>query len=366
MRDERGVIPFVLAAGFGNRLRPLTDVVPKPAVPLMGQPMVGHVLARLARAGCGRAVVNAHHLDEVLREQVTAWRDRFQPDLQLAYSIEQPEILGTGGGLVAARPLLGSSAVVMVNGDILMDFDLPALVAEHRRSSAAATLLIAEHPNVETFGAIVTDAEGRVLDLAGLASRSADAAGGVGGAEQGRGVFAGVHIVEPDVFEFLPPSGFACVVRQGYVPMMKAGLDVRAVIHRGTWNDLGTLERYLQTHADLLDQGFPGHDAAALVETGGIAYGLDPSGAEYGDRDAVALHPDAILRPPVALGANGSVAAGAVVGPHTVLGEQARVGAGAAVSRSVVWPDVAVDPGARILDAVCYRNGAGEHAAKTG
>ncbi len=363
MSPDGSIVPFVLAAGFGNRLRPLTDVLPKPAVPLMGQPMVGHALARLARAGCSRAVVNAHHLDEVLVERVTAWRDRFQPDMQLDYSVEQPEILGTGGGLVAARSLLGSSSVVVVNGDILMDFDLPALLADHRRSGAAATLLIAEHPDVEKFGAIVTDGEGRVLDLAGLASRSVDAAGGVAGAEQGRGVFAGVYIVEPEVFEFLPPSGFACVVRQGHVPMMKAGLDVRAVIHRGTWNDLGTLERYLQTHADLLDHGFPGGVAGAQVETAGIAYGLDAFGVEYGDRAAVDLHGRAVLQPPVALGAGCRVDAGVVLGPHAVVGEGARVGEGAAVSRAVVWPAVSVAPGARIVEAVCYRDGGGDEAA---
>lgn len=348
-------VPFVLAAGFGNRLRPLTDILPKPAVPLMGQPMVGHVLARLHRGGFDRAVVNAHHLSGPLRDEVTAWRDERCPDLRLDYSVEQPDILGTGGGLVAARGLIGASSAVIVNGDILCDFDLAALAEHHRRSGAAATLLLAEHPDVEKFGAIVVDDDGRVLDLAGLASRGADASGGSSGPAAGRGVFAGVHIVDEAVFDFLPPSGFACIVRQGYVPMMKAGLDVRAVFHRGTWNDLGTLERYLQTHVDLLDQGFPAGASSSLVEPDGIAFGIDPAGVEYGDPTRVTVEAGAELRPPVALGAGCVVGSGATVGPHAVLGPRVEVVPASAVARIVAWPGTRLS--SRIRDAVAYRVG---------
>jgi mannose-1-phosphate guanylyltransferase len=348
------VVPFVLAAGFGNRLRPLTDVLPKPAVPLMGLPMVGHVLARLHRDGFDRAVVNAHHLPDALCDEVTTWRDRRCPDLSVEFSLEQPDILGTGGGLVAARSLIGASSAAIVNGDILCDFDLPAMVEHHRRSGAAATLLLAEHPDVETFGAIVVDDGGRVLDLAGLVSRDDDAAGGAAGSAVGRGVFAGVHIVDDVVFDFLPPSGFACIVRQGYVPMMKAGLDVRAVFHRGTWNDLGTLERYLQTHVDLLDQGFP-PGASSLVEPDGIAFGLGPDGVQYGDPAQVTVEPGARLRPPLALAAGCVVGSGATVGPHAVLGEGVEVDGDSVVERIVAWSGARLASSAR--DTVAYRVG---------
>ena len=350
------VRPFVLAAGFGNRLRPLTDVLPKPVIPLMGQPMVGYALARLARSGFHHVVLNGHHLAERLRDEVTRFRDRELPSLDLEFSFERPEILGTGGGLVATRPMLGAGTCAFVNGDILCDFDLGELLRRHRLSGAAATLLLVEHPEVERFGAITADAEGRVLDLANLARRTRGAAGGDPGPVVRRGVFSGVHLVEPLVFDTLPTEGFACIVRQGYVPMMKAGLDVRAEFHDGTWNDLGTIDRYLQTHVDLMDEGFPGGAAAGLLAgPSGIAFGLDAHGVTYGDPGSVDIAPTAKLAHPVALGAGCTVGPGAQIGPHTVLGRDVMVSKQTTLSEIVAWDGAVVD--ADVYRAVCFTDG---------
>ncbi len=354
--------PFVLAAGFGTRLRPLTDLLPKPAVPVLGQPLVGLILARLARAGQTRAVLNAHHLPAPLREQVDAWRDRHHPDLELAYSVEQPEILGTGGGLVAARPLLGEGTVALINGDILCDFDLPALTATHVAARAAATILLVEHPDVERFGAITADADGRVLDLAGLGQRRADADGGPAGEPVRRGVFAGVHLAGPAIFEHLPTEGFACIVRQGYVPMLAGGLDVRAVFHPGTWNDLGTLGRYLDTHAELLDHDVPGR--CELADASAIAWGLDVHGRPYGDASLVQVHGGAHLVAPVALGQGCVVGEGARVGPGCHLGEGVVVGAHCTLDRVVAWPSARIARAASFRRAVLFRDGAVTRAAE--
>ena len=349
------VHPFVLAAGFGNRLRPLTGVLPKPAVPLMGQPMVGYALARLAQSGFQHVVLNGHHLAERLRDEVTRFRDQELPSLGLDFSIEQPEILGTGGGLVAARPMLGAGTCAFVNGDILCDFDLGELLQQHRRTGAAATLLLVEHPEVERFGAITADVDGRVLDLANLALRPAGAAGGAPGPAVRRGVFSGVHLVEPQVFDTLPTEGYACIVRQGYVPMMTAGMDVRAVFHDGTWNDLGTIERYLQTHTDLLEDGFPGGAAADLLAgSSGIAFGVDVQGVPYGDPGAVDIASTATLVHPVALGAGCVVGPGAQVGPHCVLGRDVVVGETSRLREVVVWDGAVV--GSNVCRAICFRD----------
>jgi len=362
-----GIRPFVLAAGFGNRLRPLTDVLPKPAVPLLGQPLVGYALARLQQSGFERVVLNGHHLADRLQQEVDAFGARELPSMELKYSIEQPEILGTGGGLTAARPLLGDGTCAFVNGDILCDFDLLGLLQQHRRTGAAATLLVVEHPDVDRFGAIRVDGAGRVIDLAGLAGRERGAAGGKGGGEVRRGVFAGVHLVEPQVFDRLPAEGFACIVRQGYVPMMNAGQDVRAVFHEGTWNDLGTVERYLQTHVDLLDAGFPSGAAADLLAgPGGVAFGIDVGGDAFGSADAVEIASTAKLTHPVAMGAGCSIGPGAEVGPHAVLGRDVAVGERARVRQSVVWDGVELEVGDRLDGEVCFRDGGTLRRARAG
>ena len=329
----------------------------------MGVPLLGYALARLHRSGLREVTVNAHHLAPRLVERLGVWASAHLPDLALRYSVELPDILGTGGALVAARPLMGEGPRLVVNGDILCDFDLDALLARHRESGAAATLLLAEHPEVERFGAVVVDGQGRVADLAGLAARRDDAVGGAAGAEAGRGVFTGVHLVEPEVFDHLPAEGKSCVVRQGYVPLMDAGRDVRGQIHRGQWNDLGTAERYLATHLDLLDAGFPSGDAMQLLWEGAPPPGVRPSyalavdGREHGDRDPLALPANVTLEPPVALFPGCRLEKGAVVGPHAVVGAGATIGARAPIRRTVVWPGATVAADSRLDRAIAFRLG---------
>ncbi len=356
---------MVLGAGLGTRLRPLTEVCPKPVAPLLGEPLVGTSLARVAAAGWTAVVVNAHHLAERLVADLSRWAEGRLPTLDLRFSVERPRVLGTGGALVEARPLLGDGPVAVINGDILCDVDLAGLWRRHRESGAAATLLLVEHPEVERFGAVSVDDAGRVIDLAGLGRRRAGAAGGSGGAAVARGVFAGVHLVEPEVFDHLPPSGESCVVRQGYVPMMEAGLDVRGVLHRGGWNDLGTIGRYLQTHVDLLRSGLASARRRGLLWSGfpprvpgrALAFGLDADGTAYGDRDAVALDEGAVLRGPVALGEGARVGRGASLGPDVYVAAGAAVGSRASVERAVLWPGARLTDGASVRGAVCFARG---------
>jgi len=276
--------------------------------------------------------------------------------------VEVPDILGTGGALVAARPLLGEGPVVVVNGDILCDFDVSGLVTAHREQGGVATLLLAEHPEVDRFGAVIVDIDGRVADLAGLGTRPADAAGGPAGEEAGRGVFSGVHLTERAIFDHLPDSGKSCVVRQGYVPLMEAGRDLRGIVHRGAWNDLGTPERYLGTHVDLMDLGFPGGEAVELLWEGapppGVlpAFAIDIDGREHGDRGGVQLSPDARLVPPVALFEGCRIEPDAVVGPHAVIDAGATVASRATVRRAVVWPGTGVGPERVLENAIAFRH----------
>ncbi|MDP7110946.1 MAG: sugar phosphate nucleotidyltransferase [Myxococcota bacterium] len=354
---------IVMGAGFGNRLRPLTDELPKPACPLMGVPLAGYALARLHRAGLREITVNAHHLAPRLVERLGVWAAAHLPDLELRYSVEVPEILGTGGALVAARPLMGDGPRVVVNGDILCDFDLATLLDRHRSSRATATLLLADHPEVERFGAVVVDGEGRIVDLAGLAARRGDASGGPAGSAAARGVFTGVHLLEPEVFDHLPGEGKSCVVRQGYVPLMAAGRDLRGVVHRGQWNDLGTAERYLGTHIELLDAGYPRGAAQQLLWEGppppGVqpAYAVDVHGVEHGDRAALKVSAGVQFVPPLALFRDCRLGAGAVVGPHAVIGARATVEGRAVVQRSVVWADAHVAADRQLDRAIVFRHG---------
>lgn len=208
---------FILAAGLGTRLRPLTLTTPKPLLPVQGRPLLDHVLDYVRRHGHQRVVVNAFHL----ADQVVAW-GRSRPGVQVV--VEHPAVLGTGGGLRNARPLLAERFVV-VNGDVLTDVDLSALWAE----PAPAVMALRPQPTPRFTGVRLTD--GRVTGITGV----------VGEGDPGLH-FTGVHVLDRGVLD-LVPDGEQCIIRTAYRALIPQG-QVRGRVHTGAWNDIGTPADY--------------------------------------------------------------------------------------------------------------------------
>ncbi len=327
-----GVVGMVLAAGLGTRLRPLTDLLPKPAVPVAGLPLVRFAFARLRAAGARRVVVNAHHLAADM-ERVAAGSAEA---VGVALSVSRESVIaGTGGALREARAFLaGADAIVLWNGDILFDVDLAAVVAAHRESRALATMVLAPMPEGARYATVDVDQGMAVRRIAGI---------GPGGDGLVPLHFTGVHVLSPALLDHVPDHPFSCDVNRSVYPPLLAAGRVRAVVAGGYWNDLGTPERYLEANLDLLSGGGP----VALP-------GADPlAGAEARDgrvfvAEGASVDPSARLRGPVLVSAGVVVSAGAVVGPGAVLGEGSRVGHGASVERAVVWPGTAIAPGERL------------------
>ncbi len=331
-------VGLVLCAGLGTRLRPLTERVPKPAMPVGGIPLVRYTLGLLAHAGVERAVVNVHHLPEEMAR--VALGAASELGLPLAVSHE-PVIAGTGGALREARALLlPAREVVVVNGDVLFDVDLAAVLAAHRASGAFATMVLAPMPPGASYAAVEADASLRVRRIAGRF--------GPGGAGLTSWHFTGVHVVSGGLLSRVAAEPFELDVnRHVYPPLMEEGA-VRGVVVRGYWNDLGTPSRYLAAHEELLAGEVP------LARF----HGADPRaglrqrapGVFVGGGAAVA--PGAVLLPPLLVGAGVTLGEGAVVGPSAAIGARASIGRGARVSRAVVWEDTAIQPGEVVDRAV--------------
>lgn len=330
------VVGMVLAAGLGTRLRPLTDLLPKPAVPVAGLPLVQLAFGRLRAAGARRVVLNVHHLAGAM--EAVAMDAARAAGVTLSISRE-PVIAGTGGALREARAhLAGAEAILLWNGDVLFDVDLPSILAAHRRSQALATMVLAPMPPGATYATVDVDHGMAVRRIAGL---------GPGGDALVPLHFTGVHVLSPELLDHVPALPFACDVnRRVHAPLLATG-RIRAVVASGYWNDLGTPERYLAACLDVLS-------GAAPVATPGA----DPFGrlAEKGSRvfvgDGATVVPSARLVGPVLVGPGSVVEAEAVVGPGVVLGGGCRVGRGAALERTVVWPRTAIPPGERIAGAI--------------
>jgi mannose-1-phosphate guanylyltransferase len=290
---------MLLAAGLGTRLRPLTDRLPKPAVPLMGRPLAHYAIDRLLAAGVDRLAANAHHLAEhtaaVVRARVP----------EVVVNVER-ELLGTGGGVRAAlfalaeregRPIVDDEPFVVSNADVLFAVDLPAALARHRAEGAFATMVLRPDPRAEKLGPVEIDASGRVRRLLRL-PESVDV-------PLSTMMFTGLSILSGRAVRELPENG--CSVRQGFRRWLDRGELVLGVVDAAPFRDLGTPAEYLAAHLDLMSGAvpWPGVTPASVV--------VDPT----------------------------ATIAGATL-DRVFVGAGAHIDPGVSLSRAVVWPSAVV------------------------
>lgn len=237
---------MLVAAGFGTRLSPLTDELPKPAVPVANRPLAWYALDHLQRFGIRDFVVNTHHLGSRLESSLEPWTPA---GVTLRFSHE-PEILGTGGGLRRAwQPRTGEAFVVM-NAKLLFEPDLAELLAIQESSGAIATMVLSPMPSGSEFGGIDVDAEGRVRAIL----KEAPPAHGLT-----RRMFTGVHALHSRAWRDLPESG--CIIRQCYRQWVDRDECVMSVLSTAAWADLGITPRhYGEANIALLtgDRTWPG------------------------------------------------------------------------------------------------------------
>ena len=207
---------MILAAGRGERLRPLTDEVPKPLIPVAGKPLIEYHLEALADAGFREVVINQGHLGELLPQ---ALGDGARWGIHIHWSDEQPEALETGGGIFKALPLLGAAPFLVINGDIHTDYPIGRLRAgkcDH------AHLVMVPNPGHNPDGDFAL--EGAVIREEGTQKLT----------------FSGIGVYHPRLFEGCTPGKFSLV------PVLRRAMRENIVTgerHRGAWSDVGTPER---------------------------------------------------------------------------------------------------------------------------
>lgn len=273
---------MLLAAGLGTRLRPLTDLLPKPAVPLLGRPLAHYALDRLRAAGVTELAANAHHLPEHVARVV---RERY-PDAIVSV---EPELLGTGGGIRRALTLLAEQTgraidprepFFVSNADVLFAADLAAALAAHRTAGAFATMILRRDPRAEKLGPVEIDATQRVRRIL----RAPDHAGPLETL-----MFTGLSILSGAAVLELPQNG--CLVRQGYRHWLDRGEIVHAVVETAPFRDLGSPSEYLAAHLDLLSGAVPWEGVTpspSLVEPSATVVGAQLDRVVVGARSVVA------------------------------------------------------------------------------
>lgn len=316
----------MLVGGEGTRLRPLTLSIPKQMLPIVEQPMIERVLGQLARYGVDESVLSLGYLPDAFTR---AYPEDVAAGVRLSYAVE-PTPLDTAGAVRFAAMYAGiDDTFVVVNGDVLTDMDLGALIEFHRTQRAEATISLHPVDDPSRFGVVPTDELGRVTAFVEKPPR---------GEEPTNLVNAGTYVLEPSVLDRIADSRRVSIEREVFPSMAKEGV-LFALADSSYWLDTGTPEAYLAAHRDLLCgiRQLPPVPGAVLVHEGFWVLGAP---TVKGQVIAPALVADEAL-----------VAVGAIV-ERSVVGASCSVGEGARVRDSVLLAGSRVEPGASVDGSV--------------
>jgi NDP-sugar pyrophosphorylase family protein len=320
---------ILLAGGKGTRLRPLTIHTPKPIVPIFDRPFLRYQLDLLREVPEIDGVVLSLNYQPRRIEEI--FGDGSDLGLSIRYVVE-PAPLGTAGAVRYAGESLHESVVVF-NGDVLTEIDLAAVVALHRDRRARATIVLTPVANPSAYGLVETDAAGNVtrfVEKPDPRQITCDT------------INAGIYVLEPDTFERIPKDEPWSIERSFFPSLIERGETFVAYVDRGYWIDIGTPEKYMQVHRDILDGRFRRAPASAadgrwIVDGARIEEGAELQGPCFVDEGAV-------------------VKRGARIGAYSVIGRHCHIEEHAAVEESILWPNTRISQEAAVRQAILGRH----------
>jgi mannose-1-phosphate guanylyltransferase len=318
---------MLLAAGLGTRLRPLTYEVPKPMMPVLGRPVMEHILKLLARHGFDDVVANLHYFPEQIEQR---FGDGSEWGMRLVYSHER-ELLGTAGGVRNVRDHFGGETFLIVSGDALTDIDLTALWEHHKEAGGIGTLSLRQVEDTTQYGVVILGDDGRIQGFQEKPD-PAEALSNLGN--------CGIYVFEPEIFDYFPETDFVDWAQDVFPTLLDE--DVPFYGHEITdyWNDIGTIGEFRQGNFDAL--------------AGAVKVDLPGASASNGALIASSANvsAEAIIEPPVYVGDGCEVAANARLTGPVVVGDGSSVGEGAAIRDSILWPRTEIAPYEVLVGAV--------------
>jgi len=301
----------VMAGGEGSRLRPLTLGRPKPMVPLVNKPVIGHILSLLKQHGITEVVVTVQYMADMIQRY---FGDGHGMGMRLYYSVEDTP-LGTAGSVKNAQAFLDEPFIV-ISGDALTDIDLGKVIAFHQQKRAKITITLFHVPDPLEYGVVITDANGRIqrfLEKPGWSEVISDT------------VNTGIYVIEPEVLDYFEANKVFDFSQNLFPLMMEKGDPLYGYVADGYWCDVGNLQEYLRASGDILE---------GRVKVGSLGTEVRPGVWVEEDVD---ISPAAELEGPIFLGSGVRIRAGAhIVGPVAIK-DNTIVDARAHVERSVIW-----------------------------
>jgi mannose-1-phosphate guanylyltransferase len=319
---------MILAAGKGTRVRPLTYDLPKPMIPVLGKPVMAYLIEHLRKHGVTEIMVNVSHLHEKIEEY---FGEGEQYGVQIGYSFEgytkeDGEVvavpIGSAGGMKKIQEFGGffDDTTIVLCGDALIDLDLKAALAEHRRKGAVASVITKEVPwdKVSSYGVVVTDQNGRITQFQEKPKQEEALSNFIS---------TGIYIFEPEVIDLIP-SGVEFDIGSQLFPLLaEKGMPFYAQGRPFNWLDIGSVSDYWEVLQNVLTGEVNHMDVPGIQIEPGLWTGLNTSIDWRGTT----------IKGPVYIGSGVKIEAGATIIGPTWIGHGSHICEGAEVVRSVLF-----------------------------
>jgi mannose-1-phosphate guanylyltransferase len=314
-----------LAGGMGTRLRPLTNHIPKPMVPVMGVPLLARSVRELKRCGISEIVLSTCYCSDRIEKY---FGDEINNGLKIQCVCEGKP-LGTGGAIKNCQKYFDGTFLIF-NSDILSNIDVKAMVDFHKKNHADVTIAAAQVKDPSSYGVIEYDSDDKIVSFTEKPKS---------GEEKSNYINAGVYVFEPKVLDLIPSGIPVSVERDTFPLLLKKGYHMAVFRKSEYWIDIGTPEKYMQAHKDIFD------GSCSIPENN------FKNDKIYGLANAK-LDPTVKIKGPVWFGKNVHIGANAVIGPNVVIGNGFEAGRGCEITNSVIWSNVSVGSGVDIEHSV--------------
>jgi len=312
---------LILAGGFGTRLRPLTDHVPKSLLPICNRPFLEHQIRLVA----SHDVKDVTLLTGYLPDEFSAFAARMRAQLGVDLEIStEHKPLGTAGAVRSKLDELDGTTLVL-NGDVLTDLDIGSVLEFHRKAEALVTIVLTPVDDARPYGLVPLNDDARVLEFR---EKPTELVPG--------NINAGTYVLEPSVLSEVPEDEFWQFEQQLFPSLLAKGVPMAGYVSDAYWLDIGSPDRYLQAHRDILSGRAHADVEGTIVN------------------EPTSLSDGTTIVPPTLL-SHAPVGAGATLGPLTTVGPGARIGSGARIERSVLHAECVIGERAVVLDSIVGR-----------
>lgn len=313
-----------LAGGMGTRLQPLTDNLPKPMVAIMNKPLLERTMLNLKKCGITEVVISTCYHPEYIKDYFGKGNNL---NLKMEYIVEDSP-MGTGGAIKKAEEYFKDTFVVF-NADILSDINLSKMIEFHKSKQSIATIAVTEVKDPSMYGVIEYDSNGYAITFKEKPKV---------GETSSKSINAGIYIFEPAIFKEIVSDRAVSIEREIFPKLLEKAAKIGIYQSGSYWMDIGTIEKYRQTHWDIMN------GKCRLVDCN-----FNSDKICFGEN--VKIHSSSKITGPAYIGDNVIIGANVKIN-HSVIGNNVSIGMGSRIIGSILWNDVIINEDARLVDTV--------------